>query len=79
MGAENKTIEDLSLQLEALTLEHSECEKNQAALKKKFEDACIELATVARQLKDVRARYDKVVEENGRLRSELRQFGEKEK
>lgn len=76
---EKKIVEDLMLQLEALTLEHSKCEKSQKALKKKFEDACVELATLTQQLKDARSSYDEATLETSRLRMEVRQLSEKGK
>lgn len=76
---EKKIVEDLRLQLEALTLEHSKCEKSQKALEKKFEDACIELATLTQQLKDARSSYDEATLETSRLRMEVRQLSEKGK
>lgn len=64
-------MEDLQLQLEALNLEHSECSKTQKAIENKFEDACVEVATLTQQLKDVRSKLDDSTLEIGRLRAQV--------
>lgn len=53
LAAKKKVAEEVRFQMEALTLEHSKCEKTQADLLKKFEGACVEVATLTQKLKEL--------------------------
>lgn len=57
--AKKKAFEEAKAKLE----EHSKCESAQAGLLKKFEGACIEVATLTQQLKDLKVKYDQEASE----------------
>lgn len=46
---------------------------------KKFESACVEVATLTQQLKELQMKYDEEVSETSRLKLALQQVGEKAK
>lgn len=69
--ASRKEIEEVRAQLEALNLEHSKCKKAQEALLKKHEGACIEVATLTKQLTDLRVKYVEEAGESERLKLAL--------
>lgn len=79
LAAKKKAVEDAKVGLEALSLEHSECFIDQAGLTKKLEGACMEVATLTQQLKDLGLKYNKEEKETGQLTQVLQQVGEKVK
>ncbi|KOM43657.1 hypothetical protein LR48_Vigan05g126200 [Vigna angularis] len=60
--AEKKTVEDLQTQMEALTLEHQECEKKRSALQENLDETRLELSTTVQQLKDAQ-QVDRLADE----------------
>lgn len=75
--AETKSAADAKAALEELTLEHSKCELEQAGLKKKLQDACVEVATLTTKLQDLSLKYDAEKEETVRQGETIRQAKEK--
>lgn len=59
LAGEKKAATDAKAGLEALTLEHSKCVAEQADLNKKLESACVEVAALTQQLKDMELKHDK--------------------
>lgn len=67
LAAEKKAVEDPKAGLEALSLEHSKCVIEQAGLTKKLKGACMEVATLTQQLKDLGLIYNKEKKETDQL------------
>lgn len=73
LASSKKETEDVRAQLATLDLEHSKCKEAQEALTKKHEGACIEVATLTKQLTTLRTKFSEMAEENEQLKLSLQE------
>ncbi|WVZ21824.1 hypothetical protein V8G54_000368, partial [Vigna mungo] len=72
-----KAAAEAKASLEALTLEHSNCESERAGLQKKLADACAEVETLTQKLSALGLKYEVEREESSRQRAALAEANKK--